>query len=110
MFHVYLSPEHAGNSTATLVGWGVDDIERVVDELASKGVVFERYDEEPIITNEKGIATFERRQGRLFQGPRRQHPLDRSTTAFLSALRRYPECETAYLPECVEGRFCELRA
>jgi hypothetical protein len=31
----------------------------VVDELASKGVVFERYDEGPII-NEKGIATFER--------------------------------------------------
>jgi catechol 2,3-dioxygenase-like lactoylglutathione lyase family enzyme len=60
MFHVYLSPEHAGNSTATLAGWGVDDIERVVDELASKGVVFERYDEGPIITNEKGIATFER--------------------------------------------------
>ena len=60
VLHVYLSPEHAGNSTATLAGWGVDDIERVVDELASKGVVFERYDEGPIITNEKGIATFER--------------------------------------------------
>ena len=41
-------------------GWGVEDIERVVDELASKGVVFERYDEGPIITNDKGIATFER--------------------------------------------------
>ena len=60
VLHVYLSPEHAGNSTSTLAGWGVDDIERVVDELASKSVVFERYDEEPIITNEKGIATFER--------------------------------------------------
>jgi catechol 2,3-dioxygenase-like lactoylglutathione lyase family enzyme len=41
-------------------GWGVDDIERVVDELASQGVVFERYDEGPIITDEKGIATFEK--------------------------------------------------
>jgi catechol 2,3-dioxygenase-like lactoylglutathione lyase family enzyme len=38
MFHVYLSPEHAGNSTATLAGWGVDDIERVVDELASNDI------------------------------------------------------------------------
>jgi len=60
MFHVYLSPEHAGNSTATLAGWGVDDIDRVVDELTSKGVAFEHYHEGPIITNEKGIATFER--------------------------------------------------
>jgi catechol 2,3-dioxygenase-like lactoylglutathione lyase family enzyme len=59
VIHVYLSPEHAGKSTATLAGWGVDDVERVVDELTSKGVTFERYDEGPIITDEKGIATFE---------------------------------------------------
>jgi catechol 2,3-dioxygenase-like lactoylglutathione lyase family enzyme len=59
VIHVYLSPEHAGKSTATLTGWGVDDVDRVVDELASKGVVFERYDEGPIITDEKGIATFD---------------------------------------------------
>jgi catechol 2,3-dioxygenase-like lactoylglutathione lyase family enzyme len=59
VFHVYLSPEHAGNSTATLVGWGVDVVEGVVDELSSRGVAFERYDEGPIITDEKGIATFE---------------------------------------------------
>jgi catechol 2,3-dioxygenase-like lactoylglutathione lyase family enzyme len=52
VMHVYLSPEHAGKSTATLVGWGVD-------ELTSKGVAFERYEEGPIITDEKGIATFE---------------------------------------------------
>jgi catechol 2,3-dioxygenase-like lactoylglutathione lyase family enzyme len=59
VMHVYLSPEHAGKSTATLVGWGVDDVEEVVEELTSKGVVFERYEEGPIITDEKGIATFE---------------------------------------------------
>jgi catechol 2,3-dioxygenase-like lactoylglutathione lyase family enzyme len=59
VFHVYLSPEHAGRSTATLAGWGVNDVERVVDELASRGVTFERYDEGPIITDERGIATFE---------------------------------------------------
>ena len=59
MIHVYLSPEHAGKSTATLASWGVDDVEEVVDELASKGVTFERYDEGPIVTDEKGIATFE---------------------------------------------------
>ena len=59
VIHVYLSPEHAGKSTATLAGWGVDDVEEVVDELISKGVTFERYDEGPIITDEKGIARFE---------------------------------------------------
>ena len=59
VFHVYLSPEHAGKSTATLAGWGVDDIERVLEELTSKGVTFERYNEGPITTDERGIATFE---------------------------------------------------
>ena len=49
VLHVYLSPEHAGKSTATLAGWGVDDVEGVVDELASKGVAFERYEEGPIV-------------------------------------------------------------
>ncbi len=58
VLHVYLSPEHAGRSTATLASWYVDDIEGIVDELTSKGVVFELYDEEPIITDVKGIATF----------------------------------------------------
>jgi catechol 2,3-dioxygenase-like lactoylglutathione lyase family enzyme len=59
VIHVYLSPKHAGKSTATLAGWGVDDAEEVVDELVSRGVVFERYDEGPIVTDQKGIATFE---------------------------------------------------
>jgi catechol 2,3-dioxygenase-like lactoylglutathione lyase family enzyme len=59
VMHVYLSPEHAGNSTATLASWGVDDVESVVDELTEKGVTFERYEEGSIVTDEKGIATFE---------------------------------------------------
>jgi catechol 2,3-dioxygenase-like lactoylglutathione lyase family enzyme len=59
VIHIYLSPDHAGKSTATLAGWYVDDIERVVDELAEKGVTFEQYDEGPILTDGKGIATFE---------------------------------------------------
>ncbi len=57
--HAYLSPEHAGKSTATLASWGVDDVQRVVDELNCRGVTFERYDEGLIKTDEKGIATFE---------------------------------------------------
>ena len=59
VIHVYLSVEHAGKSTATLAGWGVDDVEEVVDELASKGVTLERYDEGPIVTDKRGIARFE---------------------------------------------------
>src|ERR671917_688804 len=59
VFHVYLSPEHAGKSTATLASWGVDDIERVVDELTKSGITFERYDEPGLKTDEKGIAAFE---------------------------------------------------
>jgi catechol 2,3-dioxygenase-like lactoylglutathione lyase family enzyme len=59
VLHVYLSPEHAGKSRATLASWYVDDVEGVVDELTSKGVAFEHYDVGPIITDEKGIARFE---------------------------------------------------
>jgi catechol 2,3-dioxygenase-like lactoylglutathione lyase family enzyme len=59
VLHVYLSPEHAGRSRATLASWYVDDVEGVVDELTSKAVAFENFDVGPIITDEKGIATFE---------------------------------------------------
>jgi catechol 2,3-dioxygenase-like lactoylglutathione lyase family enzyme len=59
VLHVYLSPGHAGNSTATLASWYVDDVEGVVEELTERGVVFERYEEGSILTDERGIATFE---------------------------------------------------
>ena len=52
--HVYPSPAHAGMSTATLATWYVDDVERVVDELSSKGVTFEHY--EGVTTDAKGIS------------------------------------------------------
>src|SRR5919106_2743009 len=51
--HVYASPAHAGNATATQGTWYVADVERVVDELRSRGVTFERYDS--LKTDEKGI-------------------------------------------------------
>jgi catechol 2,3-dioxygenase-like lactoylglutathione lyase family enzyme len=56
--HVFFSP-HAGHARTTLAGWGVDDIESVVDELSARGVEFEHYDEPPIVTDERGIAHFE---------------------------------------------------
>jgi catechol 2,3-dioxygenase-like lactoylglutathione lyase family enzyme len=53
--HLYASPAHAGKATATLATWHVPDLERVVDELSSAGVRFERYDDPSLETDEKGI-------------------------------------------------------
>jgi catechol 2,3-dioxygenase-like lactoylglutathione lyase family enzyme len=53
--HVYASPAHAGTATATLATWYVADLERVVDELSSSGVTFERYDDPALKTDERGI-------------------------------------------------------
>jgi catechol 2,3-dioxygenase-like lactoylglutathione lyase family enzyme len=52
---VYLSPENAGQSSATLAGWSVDDLDRTMEELGSRGVVFERYDQPGIKTDERGV-------------------------------------------------------
>jgi catechol 2,3-dioxygenase-like lactoylglutathione lyase family enzyme len=52
---VYLSPENAGRSPATLAGWFVDDLDQTMDELASRGVVFEQYDQPGIQTDERGV-------------------------------------------------------
>jgi catechol 2,3-dioxygenase-like lactoylglutathione lyase family enzyme len=57
--HVYLSPDHAGGTTATLAGWYVAEMESPVDVLASRSVVFEKHDRPPITTDDRGIATFE---------------------------------------------------
>jgi catechol 2,3-dioxygenase-like lactoylglutathione lyase family enzyme len=88
LFSIYLSPEHAGKSTATLASWGVEGIERIVEELTERGVVFERYDESGLIDRREGDSHLRgRRQGRLLQGSRRPHPLNRPTAALLSIPR-----------------------
>jgi catechol-2,3-dioxygenase len=53
--NVYLSPENAGRSRATLAGWFVDDLHQTMDQLASRGVVFEQYDQPGIQTDERGV-------------------------------------------------------
>lgn len=53
--HIYASPAHAGKATTTLATWYVTNLEEVVDELSSKGVTFERYDDPSLKTDEKGI-------------------------------------------------------
>ena len=52
---VYLSAENAGKSPATLAGWFVDDIDRTMDELASRGVIFEQYDQPGLKTDGRGV-------------------------------------------------------
>jgi catechol 2,3-dioxygenase-like lactoylglutathione lyase family enzyme len=56
-FELYPS-SFAGTAQNTAAGFQVDDVERVVDDLTAKGVVFEQYDFPGLKTNEKGIATF----------------------------------------------------
>jgi catechol 2,3-dioxygenase-like lactoylglutathione lyase family enzyme len=53
--NVYHSPENAGKSSATLAGWFVDDLDETMDELASRGVVFEQYDQPGLKTDERGV-------------------------------------------------------
>src|SRR4029450_13445753 len=53
--HVYPSPDNAGKSGATLAAFQTDDVEGVVDELASSGVQFEHYDSGEIQTREQRI-------------------------------------------------------
>jgi catechol 2,3-dioxygenase-like lactoylglutathione lyase family enzyme len=94
VLHVYLSPDRAGGSTATLASWYVDDVEGVVDELTKRGVTFERY-------------VRPGRQGRLLQRPRWQHPLDRHKATFVRPSRA---CQNPYSPNLIEGVFYEVRA
>ncbi len=56
--NVFVSP-NAGTATFTICGFEVADIEAVVEGLADQGVVFEQYDEPPIVTDAQGIAHFD---------------------------------------------------
>ena len=50
---IYPKPNHEP-ATFTILNFPVDDIEKAVDALIAKGIVFEQYEGE-IKTNEKGI-------------------------------------------------------
>jgi catechol 2,3-dioxygenase-like lactoylglutathione lyase family enzyme len=52
---VYLQPDNAGQSSATLAGWTVDDLDQIMDELGSRGVSFEHYDQPGIRTDDRGV-------------------------------------------------------
>jgi catechol 2,3-dioxygenase-like lactoylglutathione lyase family enzyme len=54
--HFFLYPtQFAGTAKNTAVGWEVDHIEQVVNEMRAKGVEFEEYDMPGLKTN-RGIA------------------------------------------------------
>lgn len=56
-------------SEHTLVTFLVDDIEKEVEELTGKGVVFEQYNSDWIKTDERGIAEFEGQKAAWFKDP-----------------------------------------
>jgi catechol 2,3-dioxygenase-like lactoylglutathione lyase family enzyme len=66
---VYESPDHAGKSTATMAGWDVDDVDKVVDELIANGVTFEQYDEEGMKTDDRGVIDFDGFKVAFFRDP-----------------------------------------
>jgi len=55
--NIFVSP-HAGTARSTQAGWKVEDMDVAVEELAAQGVEFERYEHGPILTDERGVATF----------------------------------------------------
>jgi catechol 2,3-dioxygenase-like lactoylglutathione lyase family enzyme len=52
---IYLSPQNAGKSAATLAGWSVDDLDHTMTDLISRGVTFEQYDQPGISTDARGV-------------------------------------------------------
>ena len=53
---VYPKPDHAP-ATYTVLNFPVPDVERAVDALVERGVRFEIYQDGPVKTNAKGIAS-----------------------------------------------------
>src|SRR5262245_56277257 len=57
MIHVFVSP-NAGTARATVAGWAVDDMDAAITELGAQGVDFEHYTTGPIVTDDRGVASF----------------------------------------------------
>jgi catechol 2,3-dioxygenase-like lactoylglutathione lyase family enzyme len=57
LLHVYPSAARPGTATATLATWRVPDVELVVDQLRSRGVSVEQYEDAALDTDEQGIHT-----------------------------------------------------
>jgi catechol 2,3-dioxygenase-like lactoylglutathione lyase family enzyme len=65
---VYAS-EFAGQTSATVCGWYVDDLDREMAELSARGVVFEQYDQPGIKTDQHGVFEVETFRAAWFKDP-----------------------------------------
>ena len=72
---VYLSPEHAGKSTATMAGWAVEDLEKLVDELTDERRRVRALRRGRPRHQREGDRRGGRLQGRLLPRSRREHAL-----------------------------------
>lgn len=54
---VYKSDENAGTNKATCASWMVDNLDDTMEDLRSKGVSFENYDQ-PGLKTENGVVTW----------------------------------------------------
>jgi catechol 2,3-dioxygenase-like lactoylglutathione lyase family enzyme len=62
--------EYAGTNQATAASWAAgDDFDAIVDELRSKGVSFEHYDDLPNTTREGDVHMFGDMKGVWFKDP-----------------------------------------
>lgn len=52
---IYPKPNHEP-ATYTILNFPVTDVDAAVDELADRGVAFERYDEPDLKTDERGVS------------------------------------------------------
>ena len=62
--------QFAGTNKATAVSWGVgDDLEKIIEDLKSKGVKFEQYDNIPGVTREGDIHLMGELKAAWFKDP-----------------------------------------
>ena len=72
--HVFPSPSGAGASQATVAGWTVNDLEAVVDELRRRALSSSDMTSRRSAPTRRASRSSVKHQGRLVQGPGRQHP------------------------------------
>lgn len=65
---IYPKPDHAP-APFTILNFPVDNIDKTVAELTSRGVQFEHYDEEHLKTDDKGISRSEAVDVAWFKDP-----------------------------------------
>jgi catechol 2,3-dioxygenase-like lactoylglutathione lyase family enzyme len=61
--------QHAGQSSATLASWNVDDLDGIMAELGTRGVTFERYDQADVKTDEHGVFEVDNLRAAWFKDP-----------------------------------------